>query len=183
VTHGDGFAILGRSAERDLWLGGALARRSLGAPPAAPPVVSRSLGPPVNLGFDEAAAGGAPAGWQMTNPHAEVAVVDGSVRIRATAGGNTPRLRQTIDATAYRGRRITLSSRMRCEGSAVALYARVARSVGGRTSYRDAVCAPGAWRMVETTADIASDAAAIELGVSLDGEGSAWIDEIAITAR
>jgi hypothetical protein len=96
-------------------------------------------------------------------------------------------LYQIIDATPYRGKRLTYRAKVRVaisSGSVARLLVRVHRA-DCSTSFRDDMgnhaITDGRWAVYEIQAPIAFDARDIEFGVQLIGRGAAWIDNISMT--
>lgn len=110
----------------------------------------------------------------------------GSVRSVGTGPHNGSFLYQNVNATPYRGKRLTYRADVRAEvqGTSVArLLVRVHRE-DGSTSFRDDMgsrpITAGPWTTYQIDAPIAPDARDIEFGMQLVGEGSAWIDKVAL---
>jgi erythromycin esterase len=103
-------------------------------------------------------------------------------------------LNQQLEAMAYRGKHITLRAAVRTAvkgpGNQAYLWLRVSRPqldvLGPRAPkgfYYDMAHRPitaSAWRNYEITGDVAADATTIDYGLALVGEGSAWLDDVAI---
>jgi hypothetical protein len=157
-----------------------------------------------NLKFIEGLPGAAPPGWflgpywwnpQIVQAHEAQLVLGPSCNggrqcatvhsISANAGSCF--LSQVIDATQYRGKKLTYRADVRADvpqGSAARLLVRIHRSDCG-TSFRDDMgnhpITGSAWSPYEIQAPIALDARDIEFGMQLIGQGTAWIDNISMT--
>jgi hypothetical protein len=157
-----------------------------------------------NLQFIEGAPGAAPPGWllgpywwnpqivpaheaqtesgQSCNGSRQCATVHS---VSANAG--LCFLYQIIDATQYRGKRLTYRADVRAEvaqGSVARLLVRVHRT-DCDTSFFDNLgnhpITESAWSPYEIQAPIGLDARDIEFGLQLMGQGAAWIDNISMT--
>lgn len=156
-----------------------------------------------NLKFAEGDPGSAPPGWflgPVMPPHAPIYVAEtasgaschsgrqcGTVRsIRQDASVRVSFLYQVVDATQFRGKRLTFRAAVRAEvnpASVARLLVRVHRIDGG-TSFRDDMgdhpITSRAWTFYEIHAPISLDARDIEFGMQLVGQGAAWIDNISM---
>jgi hypothetical protein len=157
-----------------------------------------------NLKFSKGSAGAGPPGWflgpywwnpQMVPAH-EAQIVsgrscNGSLQCVAvhsvTTNAGLCFLYQVIDATPYRGKKLTYRADVRADvaqGSVARLLVRVHRTDCG-TSFRDDMgnhpITKSAWSPYEIQAPIALDARDIEFGMQLMGQGAAWIDNISMT--
>jgi hypothetical protein len=95
-------------------------------------------------------------------------------------------LYQIVDATQYRGKKLTFRAAVRTEigqGSAARLLVHVHRN-DCTTSFRDDMgdhpITTGTWVSYEIQAPIALDARDIEFGLQLVGHGAAWIDKLSL---
>lgn len=151
---------------------------------------------PVNLDFESGASGAVPPGWiapgvafgYPVNLAAE-GCKQGKQCVRvsgkpesANAFGN---VMQTIDATAYRGKRVRLRGAVRVEGAGAfaGLWMRVdrpARMMGFFDNMQDRPIHSAEWAYYEITGDIADDAATLNIGMLLRGEGTAWLDDVTL---
>lgn len=171
-------------------------------PTCQPP---RELRPAIeNLKFAEGAPGTAPSGWflgpywwnhQVMPPH-EARIVSGpscngspqcATIHSLSANARTCFLYQVIDATQYRGKRLTYRADVRtdvAQGSMARLLVRVHRT-DCSTSFRDDMgdhpITEAAWSPYEIQAPIALDAQDVEFGLQFKGQGAAWIDNISMT--
>jgi hypothetical protein len=152
-----------------------------------------------NLDFAEGTPGGMPRGWRLGpegTPAYTAEIASGAycpsgqqcaiVRSTGSATRGLSFLYQVVDATPYRGKRLTYGAAVRAEvsGTSVArLLVRIHRQ-DGSTSFRDDMSdhpiAAGPWRNYEIAAPIASDARDIEFGMQLVGQGSASISGISV---
>ncbi len=151
-----------------------------------------------NGDFEEGKLGEMPAGWTMPKGsleagfHSELCETGAfsgkrcAILYREEGTGALGNLRQTIDATPYRGKRIRLKGQLRLErkdGSPkTQIWLRVNRS-GNQTGFYDDMgnrpVLGNAWTSVEIVGDVASDAEILNLGVLLkDGNGKAWADDL-----
>jgi hypothetical protein len=159
-----------------------------------------------NLSFVDGAPGNAPPGWFLgpewfMPPHTpvyEALIVSGgacngnrqcaTVRsLRDDPSIPLTFLYQVVDATQYRGKRLTYRADVRAEvtfQSAARLLVRIHRADCG-TSFRDDMgnhpITVGTWSPYQIQAPVAPDARDIEFGIQLIGQGAAWIDNISIT--
>jgi len=165
----------------------------------------RELRPAIeNLKFTEGAPGAAPQGWflgpywwnrQIVPAHeARIApgqACNGSLQCATihslSANARSCFLYQVIDATQYRGKKLTYRADVRADvaqGSVARLLVRVHRT-DCSTSFRDDMgnhpITGGGWSPYEIQAPIALDAQDIEFGIQLIGTGAAWIDNISMT--
>ena len=143
-----------------------------------------------------------PVGWQLGSSPASVnvaSIVSGpacflgtrcaNVQSRGSESKGLSYLVQTIDATPYRGKRLTYRAAVRAEvtgGSAVRMQVHI-HHPDGTTSIRDAMglhpIRSTAWTYYEINAPVALDARDIMFGVQVVGEGAAWIDNISLKAE
>jgi C-terminal processing protease CtpA/Prc len=150
----------------------------------------------VNAGFEDGTSGAAPAGWQFSGEGYRAALDSEAARsgaqgLRVSYSGATPPprnvrgiLMQSIDATAYLGRRIRLSAAVREEpdGAPTELWLRVdgpgavsafQNSGARRTPDRD-------WTILDLVLPVAEDSRAIVFGVLANGGGAVRLDDFAI---
>ena len=151
---------------------------------------------PVNLDFESGMPGEVPPGWfaptttlgypavlSAENPKQgrQCARVSGRPE-SANAFGN---VMQTIDATAYRGKRVRLRGAVRVEGTGAlaGLWMRVDRPAQGRGFFDNMQNRPitsAEWRYYEITGDVADDAVTLNVGMLLLHQGTAWLDDVTI---
>lgn len=151
----------------------------------------------LNPGFEEGRAGDFPAGWSAAERDENAgfwirAVDQQAARGRMCAqispatqerppGSRYGSLRQSIDATPYRGRRIRFRAAVRTaveEGRGRAqLWVRVDRADQrpGFFETSASITAPS-WEWYEIVGDVALDAERVVVGLMFYGEGSAWLD-------
>lgn len=156
---------------------------------------------PINLDFENGAAGEVPPGWfsptRELGYKAELTTetpkqgkqsvrVSGAPNAAATPGrpvfGN---IMQVIDATPYRGKRVRFRGAVRVEGTtaAAAMWMRVDRpnrAIGFFDNMQDRRIRSAEWAYYEITGDIANDAEALNIGMMLQQEGSAWLDDVTV---
>jgi hypothetical protein len=97
---------------------------------------------------------------------------------------------QTIDAKAFRGRRVKLRAAVRTEvagpGNQAHLWLRIqkagfaAASVLFEDDMAERPITTGEWRVFETVGDVPKDADRIDYGLALVGMGRAWLDTVAL---
>lgn len=159
------------------------------APAAAPPLPAA----PVNLDFEQGQLGQMPAGWQMTAASERAgfgadltdeqpyqgktcAVVRG-ISFSPTPG--TATLMQSFDAAAYRGQRVRFRAAVRTDDSRAQLWLAVERP-DHRPSFFDNMAdrpiASNRWQVYDIVGEVAADATRIGIGLTVNGDGRAWID-------
>ena len=154
-----------------------------------------------NPGFESRDPGrqGAPPGWwklQHAGPESYVFVLDasnphgGERSLRISNIGPEPfgTLLQKLDAAPFRGRTLRYSAWIRTDGAKGNRYGAGAGLLlhamrGGypvsRVSMRkDAVGGTTDWARYQVTLKVPADAEHIEIGLSLYGAGSAWLDDV-----
>jgi hypothetical protein len=159
-----------------------------------------------NLNFAQGASDAPPPGWYLgpewfMPPHEPI--YEARIAPRESCNGSKqcaalrslrqdPSVRlsflyQLIDATQFRGQRLTFRADVRAQVtnlSAARLLVRVHR-IDCSTSFRDDMgnrpIILATWAPYEIQAPISSDARDIEFGVQLIGQGAAWIDNISLT--
>lgn len=151
---------------------------------------------PVNLDFESGAPGEVPPGWiaptkALGYPAVLSAESPKQGRQCARVGGRPQsadafgNVMQTIDATAYRGKRVRLRGAVRVEGAGASagLWMRVdrpARGMGFFDNMRDRPIRSAEWTYYEITGDVAEDAVTLNVGMLLLGEGTAWLDDVTL---
>lgn len=154
---------------------------------------------PVNLDFESGSPGEVPPGW--LSPTTELGYTaalstetpkQGKQCVRLSgapagpAGGQVfGNVMQQIDATPYRGKRIRFRGAVRVEGSAATagLWMRVdraAKQVGFFENMQARPIRAGGWAYYEINGDVAVDAEVLNVGLILEQEGSAWLDDVTI---
>jgi erythromycin esterase len=154
---------------------------------------------PANLGFEEAGADGGPAGWWYDAGRlapfgysAGLATDNAAVGARClelrgaaaprygeTYGGAT----QTIDASAYRGKRVRVRGLVRtalAPTSEARLWARASAPQTPTPRLSRAVTARE-WQAQDVVVDVPANAATLTIGFALVGEGRAWLDDVSVT--
>jgi C-terminal processing protease CtpA/Prc len=151
---------------------------------------------PVNLDFESGAPGEVPPGWisptvlfgykgELTTDspkQGKQCVRVSGAPTEARAFGN---VMQSIDATPYRGKHVRLRGAVRVEGAAAtaALWMRVDRpgkQMGFFDNMSDRPIHGASWAYYEITGEIAGDAESLNVGMMLQREGSAWLDDVTI---
>jgi hypothetical protein len=178
-------------------VGGALPGSALPLGALLPDPQAASTGPlpaaPANLDFEQGELGEMPPGWRMTQASASAgfgaqvtddrpyqgrtcALVNGISFSRTPLSGT---LMQSFDATAYRGKRVRFRAAVRAENSRAQLWLAVERPrqlPGFFDNMADRPITAGRWQVYEVVGDVAADAARIGIGLTLNGDGRAWID-------
>src|SRR5262249_6085195 len=146
-----------------------------------------------NLDFEAGQVGAEPSGWIV--PHAirdggyHVSVVEekphGGKRCvlvqgapnKANIFGN---VLQRVDATPYRGKKLRLRASVRTQGRAQ-LWMRVDQANGDMGFFDnmdDRPITSGDWREYTIEGEIEKDAAVLNFGMMLIGDGKAWLDDV-----
>jgi hypothetical protein len=167
--------------------------------PAAPAAASPLPAAPVNLDFEQGELGQMPAGWQMTAASERAgfgadltdeqpyqgktcAVVRG-ISFAPTPG--TATLMQSFDAAAYRGQRVRFRAAVRTDDSRAQLWLAV-EGPDHRPSFFDNMAdrpiASNRWQVYDIVGEVAADATRIGIGLTVNGDGRAWIDAGAFAA-
>ena len=144
-----------------------------------------------NLDFE--APGAEPAGWLVPPAVRQggyrVHVVDdhphgGKRAVLVEGAANQPNMfgniMQRIDATPYRGKKIRLRAAVRAQGRAQ-LWVRVDEkdgALGFFDNMQDRPITSGDWREYTIEGDVDKDAAVLNFGMMLIGEGKAWLDDV-----
>jgi len=156
----------------------------------------------LNPDFEQGNLGQVPEGWHSpTSGRGYVAELleenpktgKRAARLRsdpATSDKAAPfgNLRQSVDATAFRGHRVRFRAAVRAEVAGPAgraqLWMRVDRSgsqVGFFDNMNDRPITSGEWRYYEIVGDIDDDAVSVNIGMMLMGRGPAWLDDVSLT--
>ncbi|HEU4887308.1 MAG TPA: S41 family peptidase [Thermoanaerobaculia bacterium] len=153
---------------------------------------------PVNLDFESGSPGEVPPGW--ISPTTElgykaalstetpkegkqcVRLSGAPIGLPGTVFGN---VMQQIDATPYRGKRVRFRGAVRVEGAAATagLWMRVDRAAKLTGFFENMQARPiraGGWAHYEINGDVAVDAEVLNVGLILEQEGSAWLDDVTI---
>jgi C-terminal processing protease CtpA/Prc len=176
-----------------------LATLSLGAQTnPAPAKVELVVNPaPVNLDFESGAAGELPSGWISPSVQYGYTAVTSADRPKkgkqcARLSDGLPRedegfgnLMQKIDAAPYRGKFVRFRAAVRVEGEAatVALWMRVDRpdkQPGFFENMQGRPIRAVDWTYYEIAGDVASDATVLNIGMMLNREGIAWLDDVTV---
>lgn len=94
-------------------------------------------------------------------------------------------LGQELDATPYRGKRVTLRAwgRAEVEGTHKAVLAlSVYRKDGSKLAEQEAAATSPEWRVVEVAADVPADADVLLVMLGLKAEGRSWWDDVTLEA-
>lgn len=155
---------------------------------------------PLNLDFESGSPGEVPPGWVSPTTHWGYTAAlstetpkqgKQSVRLSGAPTGAQPgrpvfgNIMQTIDATPFRGKRVRFRGAVRVEGAdaTAGLWMRVdrpAKQMGFFENMQDRPVRAGGWAEYEITGDVASDAETLNVGLILEHEGSAWLDDVTI---
>ncbi|HEV3076561.1 MAG TPA: hypothetical protein VHB47_19215, partial [Thermoanaerobaculia bacterium] len=161
--------------------------------PAAPAAAPRLPAAPVNLDFEQGKLGQMPAGWMMTAA-SERAGFGADLTdeqpyqgktcavVRGISFGKMPgtaTLMQSFDAAAYRGQRVRFRAAVRTDDSRAQLWLAVERP-DQRPSFFDNMAdrpiASNRWQVYDIVGEVAIDASRIGIGLTVNGDGRAWID-------
>lgn len=167
----------------------------LGAAPPDPRAASAGPLPaaPANLDFELGELGETPPGWKVTETSASAgfgsqvtddrpyegrtcALVNGIGFSRTPLSGT---LMQRFDAAAYRGKRVRFRAAVRVENSRAQLWLAVERprqQPGSVDDMADRPITADRWHVYQIVADVAADATRIGIGLTVHGDGRAWID-------
>jgi len=158
---------------------------------------------PVNGDFEDGELGKVPSGWILAKPSIDAGykaqLTDENPRTgkRCLVLSRDPKevtrgvgnLVQSVDASAYRGKRIRLRAAVRAEVSGYRNQAQFWLRVDGKDNrlaffddMSDRPIVQKEWRDCEILADVAEDATSIALGLMLVGNGRAWLDSISLEA-
>jgi hypothetical protein len=151
---------------------------------------------PVNLDFEDGDLRLMPPGWSMTTDserdgfgaeltdeqpyHGALCALVHTVAFRHRPGSGT--LIQLFDATAYRGQRVRFRAAVRVEAGTATraqLFLAVQRP-GGEPGFFDNMAdrpiGAATWQVFDVDGDVAPDATRIGIGMTVNGDGRAWID-------
>ncbi len=170
------------------------------ARPRFPRKAPRPPGEPVNLQLDASPSGSVPVGWDVRDDARDhgyhVVTRSAGCRKRRCAmverwddqphyGEAAAGLRQRIDASPYRGKRIRLHAWASLEASDADASARVFIAHAGRELVAPArareaseVVRGEPWHEYTPELDVPADAVSLSLGLELGGSGRAFLDEV-----
>ena len=158
-------------------------------------------GGPVNLNFESGSPGEVPPGWVSPTVRlgykAELSTdrpKEGKQCVHLSGSPVAPpepgrrpfgNVMQTIDATPYRGKTVRFRGAVRVAGAAAtaALWMRVDRSqkrLGFFENMDNRPIRSAEWAYYEITGDVAADAEVLNIGMMLNQEGSAWLDDVTV---
>jgi C-terminal processing protease CtpA/Prc len=166
---------------------------------AALPVFAQNAAPQ-NLDFESGAPGEVPPGWHSPTLKlgftAELTAespkqgkqsvrVSGAPQPMQNGAPSFGNIMQTIDATPFRGRRVTFRGAVRVqgEGAAAALWMRVDRpdkQMGFFDNMQNRLIRASEWTYYEIAGDVAADATRLNIGMMLQQEGTAWLDDVSL---
>lgn len=152
---------------------------------------------PANLGFEEGTLGEKPSGWSIPTPGYTATITKEGAktgrRCALLAGAKGKKkapfgnLMQSIDATAYRGKRVRLRAAVRAEvtgdENAAALWFRVDRpnkTMGFFDNMADRPIRDRKWKYYEIVAHVHPDAKSLNFGLMLGGDGRVWLDDVSL---
>jgi carboxyl-terminal processing protease len=147
---------------------------------------------PINLGFEEGAAG-----WSLPYAAGYVSAVvpeahcgTSALKIWSTAEkpSDFAPLIQAVDAAPYRGKVVRLRAWVRSEvapgGGAAQLWLRVDRpnnTMGFMDNMMNRPIRNASWQSYDIVGEVAADAKAIVFGAFLRGNGRMWVDDFSLT--
>jgi C-terminal processing protease CtpA/Prc len=155
---------------------------------------------PTNLDFEAGAPGVTPPGWMAPTAHlgytTEITTDSprqGKQAVRVSGAPKPSRpgtpafgnVMQAIDATPFRGKRVRFRGAVRVEGRQAmsALWMRVDRAgkqMGFFDNMNDRPITSVSWTEVQIEGDVAPDAEVLNIGMMLQGEGTAWLDAVSL---
>ncbi len=168
-----------------------------------PPVMAPISASLANLDFEQGEVGQEPAGWIVPQPLREKGYRAMTVAEQPESGarcavlsapekppgpGDFGNLMRSVDATAYRGKRVRFRAAVRAEGKDGAppraqLWMRVDRD-GGAMGFFDNMgdrpVTSATWGRYEIVGDVAPDAQGVSIGMILVAGSRAWIDSASI---
>ncbi|HVG43269.1 MAG TPA: hypothetical protein VM890_01025, partial [Longimicrobium sp.] len=151
---------------------------------------------PANLDFESGAPGEVPPGWlsrtEETGYKAELSTESPKQGKQCARLSGKPQpgegkppfgnLMQSIDAKPYRGKHVRFRAAVRVEGTA-ALWMRVDRAdkqLGFFDNMNDRPIRSAEWAYYEITGAIAPDAEVLNVGMMVQQEGRAWLDDVTL---
>ncbi len=149
-----------------------------------------------NLDFEEGGPGGPPSAWSVSGAAdhytlglSEAAAHEGRLGLEIVARATEPSkfagVFQSLDAAAYRGRRLTFSAAAMSLGGAGRLWMRI-DGLDRRTLFLDSMAdrpiLSGDWARYEIDADVPADAETIRFGFSVSSAGAARVDDFRFDA-
>ena len=159
---------------------------------------------PVNLDLEKGELGKMPEGWSPTGTTSSDYKVElsdkepksgkhcalisrfakGQAELFSSSGGLT----QSFDAAPYRGQRVRLGAAVRTDvrswGNYAQLWLRVNRKdqPGLYEDMGDRALTNKDWRDYEVLVEVPEDAVSISIGLTLNGDGKAWLDAVTFEA-
>jgi hypothetical protein len=119
-------------------------------------------------------------GYEATLDRSRPFTAPTSTRIARVAGPRHAEcavpLAQLVDATPYRGRRVTLRAAIRVERAGEHAHLYLQRDAV-RTSVQTT---NAAWTRYAVEVDVPADARTLELGFVFHGDGRAWLDDVSL---
>jgi serine/threonine protein kinase len=153
---------------------------------------------PVNMDFEHGRPGESPPGWSLWGTGSrdyDITIANQQPhggnqcgRLERTRNDEGPNsfgtIMQTVDARAYRGKRVRLRGAARVEAPGRGgLWMRADRT-GGRLGFfdnmQDRPIVSADWGEYEIVGDIDADAEALNFGILLVGSGKAWLDDVRV---
>ena len=153
---------------------------------AAAAAAPRTL-PVVNGGFEQAASADRIPGWTKAQ-HAGVQAYDMSIDRASAAEGHASfrmrRLReqvygllsQTLDVSAYAGKTLELSAKVKTEDVGPGGWVLFIDAAGGRESV--AATGTGKWRALKVRLKVGAGTPSVTIGAMLLDRGTAWLDDV-----
>ena len=154
---------------------------------------------PLNLDFENGSPGEVPPGWfsptvklgytaalstETPRQGKQCVRLSGAPRPAEPGKPAFGNVMQQIDAVPYRGKRVRLRGAVRVEGAAAAaLWMRVdrpARQPGFFENMHDRPIRSAEWGYYEITGDVENDAETLNIGMMLQREGTAWLDDVSL---
>lgn len=153
--------------------------------------------PPANLDFEQGEVGKLPPSWFLPKPsqdagfRAEISETNPKQgkHCALLASGDKAgfgNLITSVDASAYRGKRVRFKAAVRSEvarGAPLMFWIRVDRAndeTGFFDNMADRPITSKEWAYYETAGDVADDASRISIGLMFNGTGRAWIDDVSL---
>ena len=162
---------------------------------------------PTNLGFEEQAPNGGPSDWNPARSFGAFSYVDPDYRVSSTAeapysgkrsahvtrapgrhyGLTNGGLEQVVDARPYRGKWVRLRAMCREEllgadsraSLWLSLTPQIVQDMQIRVSGEQRITGK-TWRSYDIYVQVRESMVTISYGLSLDGDGGAWIDDVSL---
>lgn len=162
------------------------------APAPSPPVAPAAAPAPEREDFETAAQGKLPPDWVVVDGAKDARFAaapgdTGTVLQLDVTGNGTGSIKRPLDVARYRGKRVLISARGRCDPRGPQTRASIGVDVSrkGPRGFGDRARTPSiesrAWQDYLAMIDVAGDATRLELVVSASGASTVRVDDIAIT--